>query len=332
LKTRMLAPLDKARVVQFFLWIEKYDEADTSTHKTGPLSKKSLDLHKMSAFKFLSFWELPEEALQLVTRGMALHTGPMKRLKKVPAIELVRRLKRYKDAYRTFPHMTSPYIYPVGGFGLALAKTMAKIVEANGGACLLGRPVDQILQGEDGAACGVVCDGVSVHADCVVAAPEYVTERVAETHQVVRLYAVLTHAPNLCKDASSCQLILPAAAVGRAHDIYMVSSGPTHGVAPKGKWVVMVSARVEGSTEGVDAMAVAKRELSAVMPLLKPSRRMFAEVVSQLEAQEEGQLDNLLVLKSLDESTHFDSVEHDVEDVFERITGERIASLRRPGA
>ena len=67
---------------------------------------------------------------------------------------------------------------------MALAKTMAKIVEANGGACLLGRPVDQILQGEDGAACGVVCDGVSVHADCVVAAPEYVTERVAETHQV----------------------------------------------------------------------------------------------------------------------------------------------------
>ena len=59
-----------------------------------------------------------------------------------------------------------------------------------------------------------------------------------------------------------------------------------------------MSARVEGSTEGVDAMAVAKRELSAVMPLLKPSRRMFAEVVSQLEAQEEGQLDNLLVLKS----------------------------------
>ena len=30
----------QARVVQFFLWIEKYDEADTSTHKTGPLSKK----------------------------------------------------------------------------------------------------------------------------------------------------------------------------------------------------------------------------------------------------------------------------------------------------
>jgi len=50
-KTRMLAALDKARVVQFFLWIERYDENDEKTHTSGPLSKTALDVHKMKASK-----------------------------------------------------------------------------------------------------------------------------------------------------------------------------------------------------------------------------------------------------------------------------------------
>ena len=150
----MLSPLEKARMVQFFLWVEKYDEADMRTHATGPLSKRSLDLYKMSAAKFLAFWELPAEAAHMVTRGLALISGSPKRLKRMPAIELVRRLKRYKEAYRTFPHMTSPYVYPVGGFGSTLCKAMSKVLDDNGGSCELGRPaivrLFRLIGGGDG--------------------------------------------------------------------------------------------------------------------------------------------------------------------------------------
>jgi len=206
---------------------------------------------------------------------------------------------------------------------------MSHVLETNGGACLLERPVDDILQGDDGA-CGIVSDGLTVHADCVIAAPEYVPDRVVESYQVVRLFAVLSHAPNLCKDSTSCQLLMPAAQCGRAHDISLVSFGPTHGAAPKGKWVVVASARVEGSTDGLDALGIAKRELAAVLPLLKPTRRMFAEVVPYLEPQPDAGLDNLHIMRSCDETSHLDSVQKDVEDIFERITGETLASLRRP--
>ena len=48
------AALEKAKVVQFFLWIERYNEDDVKTHATGPLSKVSLNLHKISASKFLT--------------------------------------------------------------------------------------------------------------------------------------------------------------------------------------------------------------------------------------------------------------------------------------
>jgi len=328
LKTRMLSALDKARMVQFFLWIERYDEDDERTHLTNPLSKRSLDLRKMSAFKFLAFWELPAEAVNMVTRGMALHAGPAKRLKRMPAIEMVRKLKRYKDSYRTFPHMTSPYVYPVGGFGASLPRAMAHVVEAHGGSYLADTPVDEILQ-EEGSACGVAAQGARVSADCVVASPEMVPDRVAPQYEMVRLFAVLAHPPNMCKDATSCQLLMPAVHCGRAHDIYLRSFGPAHGVAPKGRWVVVVTARVEGSTAGMDAMAVAKRELAAVLPLLKPTRKMFAEVVPYMEPAADAQLDRLLILKSCDETSYFDSVEADVADLFQRITGEDVASLRQ---
>ena len=53
-----------------------------------PLSRKTLDLNKMSAASFLAYWELPKTAIAMVVRGMALHAGPPKSLKRLKAIEL----------------------------------------------------------------------------------------------------------------------------------------------------------------------------------------------------------------------------------------------------
>ncbi len=269
-KTRVLAPLEKARAVQFFLWVEKYDEEDPRTYRTSMLSKRTLDLHKMSAAKFLAYWELPSDLVTMVTRGMALLSVSPKRLKRMPAIELVRRLKRYKESYRTFPHMTSPYVYPVGGFGSALPSAMARVLEEGGGAVCLDRPIDEVVADDGEGRAAVVSEGVRVSADCVVAGPEYAPQSVGEKYKVVRLYAVLAHPPNMCKDAKSCQLIVPSSACGRAHDVYFVSAGSVHGVAPRGKWAVVASARVEGPTDGLTALEVARRELACVLPLLKP--------------------------------------------------------------
>ena len=80
----------------------------------------------------------------------------------------------------------------------------------------------------------------------------------------------------------------------------------------------------------MDALAIAKRELAAVLPLLKPSRKLLAEVRTVYQPTPAGVPDGLHVLHSSDESTYFDSVEVDVESAFTRITGEKVASLRRP--
>lgn len=327
-KTRMLAPLDKARAVQFFLWVERYDENDPRTHSVRPLSRVKLELHKMSAAKFLAYWEMPKDAMAMISRGIALHEGSVKSLKKVSAVEFVRKLKRYKDAYRTFSHMTSPYVYPVGGFGAGLSRAMEKVLDENNGHAAVVGAVDQILVNDSGCVCGVSADGMRIECESVVAAPEYALAHVTQRYKMVRLYAVLAHPPNLCKDAASCQLLVPAAHTGRHSDIYMSAYGPTHGVAPAGKWFVVVSARVEGDYKGKDALTVAKAELAAVLPLLKPSRKLLAEVVPYYEPDVDSQPSNLHVMASVDESSYFDSVEADLSLAYGQVTGERLGSKR----
>ncbi|KAL1514802.1 hypothetical protein AB1Y20_003888 [Prymnesium parvum] len=322
LKTRFLKPMEKAKMLQLFVWVEKYDESNPATFVAGLTQKRTLKLKRMSAAGFLKYWDLSDEAKQMVCRGLALYSGPTAELKKMSALTLVRRIKRYKDAYKTFSHMTSPYVYPVGGFGTALPKAVAEVLEENDGYQLLDRPIDRIVFDDSGAACGVESEGVEVKCGCVVAAPEYVPDRVTESHKVVRLYAVLAHAPNLCKEATSCHLVIPAQECGRSNDIFLFAGGPTLGVAPKGKWLVVASTRLEGECDG-EALALAKRELAAVLPLLKPAKKLLAEVVPCYAPKEDEQPpEGLHLCASCDETTHFDSVEEDVLRVYEAITGE----------
>lgn len=326
LKTRMLTAMQKAAMTRLFRWIETYKEDDPATWSVGlvPLMKsKKLDVRKMSAAAFLRQWEVTPEMLQILVRGMALHEGPMKQLKKLPATWLLHKLKKYKDAYKTFPHMTSPYVYPSGGLGAELPKAIANVVEEAGGATLLGRPIDRVLYDEQGRACGVVSEGVEVRADCVVAAPEYVGPALAPpAYRVVRLYALLSHAPKLCKETRSCQLLLPAEAAGRKSDVYMVAGSSGLKLAPEGRWVVCVSGRVEGATDGLSALQVAKRELASVLPLLKPASKLFAELSDVCEAADDGEASRLFVPSSCDETSHMASTAADVDAILQRITGE----------
>lgn len=269
--------------------------------------------------------QVTPEMLHVLVRGMALHAGPMKAIKRMPAMALLRRLKKYKEAYRTFPHMTSPYVYPSSGMGSELPLAIAGVVEEAGGATLLGRPVDCVLFDEAGAACGVVSEGVEVRADCVIADPSYVPERVVPAHQLVRLYALLSHPPNLCKEARSCQLILPAEACNRRSDIYMFAGSQTLRLAPNNRWVVVVSAKVEAPTDGLSALQVAKRELAAALPLLKPASKMLAELTDVCEAAEGvAAASGLFVTSTCDASSNLGSTAVELEEMFELITGEEL--------
>ena len=147
-----------------------------------------------------------------------------------------------------------------------------------------------------------------------------------QTHKVVRLFAVLNHPPQMCKDARSCQLLLPAAQVGRESDAYLFSATSTHRVAPGGYWLAVASAKVEGATDGLNAMQVAKRELKAALPLLKPARKLFAEMTTVSEASD-GLPAGLHVLSTGGAESHLLTTADDVRKMYEEITGEPLDEL-----
>jgi len=125
-----------------------------------------------------------------------------------------------------------------------------------------------------------------------------------------------------CKETRSCQLLLPAEAAGRKSDVYMVAGSSGLKLAPEGRWVVCVSGRVEGATDGLSALQVAKRELASVLPLLKPASKLFAELSDVCEAADDGEASRLFVPSSCDETSHMASTAADVDAILQRITGE----------
>ena len=68
--------------------------------------------------------------------------------------------------------------------------------------------------------------------------------------------------------------------------------------------------------------------VEGLLPLLKPSKKLFAEVSPYHSAQSDANHPNVHVLGDLDETSYFDSVEEDLATAFERITGEAIGSSR----
>jgi len=259
LKTRCIPPLEKPKVVLMLAWLERFDESNPTTYVAGQLQKKRLNLAKMSAASFFRYWDFAPETTLLIACGLGSWSGSMAKLKKLPAIEMVRAMKRYKESFKTFQYMTSPYVYPITGIGSSFAKASAKVLATNNGISLVGRPIDCILYDASGRACGVTSEGVSVNAGCVISAPEHVPEAAEEAYSVVRMYAVLSHAPHKCKDARSCRLLIPGSQVGRKHGIHLVCSGPAHRIAPGDKWLVVLSTRVEGPTEGLTPLQVCVR-------------------------------------------------------------------------
>jgi len=262
----------------------------------------------------------------LVAQGMGGYVCPLKDLKQVSAIDMVLAMKRFKDSYRTFPHMTSPYVFPAKGLGTTLAQACAKVVAKAGGVSLSRLPIDNVVYDEAGRACGVSSQGAIVHASEVVAAPAYVPDLVEPQYQIIRLFAVLNHAPNKCKDSRSCQLIIPAMHCGRKNSIYIFSSGHSHSVAPSGKWIVTVSTRIEGPVEGLSDLAVAKRELAAALPLLRPARKLLAQISSLHVARAGATVDGLHVIPSNDETLAFSEVATEAEAIFESIVGEPVGT------
>jgi Rab GDP dissociation inhibitor len=247
LKSSLMGILEKRRCGKFLEFVGEYDEADPKTYK-------GYDLKKQDAATIFKDFGLSPETVEFIGHAMALYYSD-DYLKK-PALETIQRIKAYGESVLRYGN--SPYIYPLYGLG-EMPQGFARLSAIYGGTYMLSKPVEEIIY-ENGVVVGVKSEGEVAKCKLVIGDPSYFPTKVKKVGQVARQICILNHPVPNTNNANSCQIIIPFKECKRQNgitiilifaynylDVYISVVSSEHNVAPKGKYIAIVSTTVETS-------------------------------------------------------------------------------------
>lgn len=302
LSTDLMGLFEKRRFKNFLVFVQDFDEAD-------PKTWKEFDPVKTTMADIYAKFGLDPNTCDFVGHALALHRDDTYQTK--PCLETIKKIKLYSDSLARYGK--SPYLYPLYGLG-ELPQGFARLSAIYGGTYMLDKPIDEILFDDSGKVCGVRSGTETARCKQVYCDPSYCPDRVRKVGQVVRCICLMDHPLPNTKDALSSQIILPQKQVGRHSDIYVTMVSYTHQVASKGWFIGIVSTTVE--TNNPEA------EIQPGVALLGPIKQKFIQISDVFEPLDDGTGNNLLISKSYDATSHFETTCRDVLDIFRRGTGE----------
>jgi len=300
LKSSLMGILEKRRCGKFLEFVGEYEEADPKTYKGYDLKKQD------AAFLFKEFGLSPE-TIEFIGHAMALYYSD-DYLKK-PALETVQRIKHYGESVLRYGN--SPYIYPLYGLG-EMPQGFARLSAIYGGTYMLSKPVEEIIY-ENGVIVGVKSEGEVAKCKLVIGDPSYFPTKVKKVGQVARQICVLNHPVPNTNNANSCQIIIPFRECKRQNDVYISVVSSEHNVAPKGKFIAIVSTTVETSNP--------QAELAPGLNVLGPIEESFFYTSDLFEPLEDGTKDKCFISKSFGADSHFGWECSDILDIYKRIMG-----------
>jgi Rab GDP dissociation inhibitor len=113
--------------------------------------------------------------------------------------------------------------------------------------------------------------------------------------------------------------------VNRKNDIYVACVSSAHHVCAAGYYIAIVSTIIETDDPF--------REVQPALALFtKCIVETFTHISNQFEPAEDGRSSRLFITRSLDASSHFESVCDDVKSVYERVTGKPLVLRQRKTA
>ncbi|KAG8940911.1 Rab GDP dissociation inhibitor alpha [Tulasnella sp. 424] len=313
-KSPLMGLFEKRRAKNFFSFLQSWKDEDATTHQ-------GIDLDKDSMKTVYEKFGLESGTQDFIGHAMALYLDDDYITK--PARPAYDRIVLYTQSMARYGK--SPYIYPLYGLG-ELPQSFARLSAIYGGTYMLDKKVDEIVTDDTGKFVGVRSGQETVKAKQVIGDPSYFGAgeeggkvRTVEEGKVVRAICVLKHPIPGTDDSDSCQIIIPQKQVNRRNDIYIAAVSHTHNVAAKGIWIAIVSTIVETS--------VPERELLPGLQLLGTIHDKFVSITSLYTPTADGKSDNIFITRSYDATSHFETVVDDVQDVWQRVTGQPFSEL-----
>jgi len=291
--------LDKNRFRKFLEFCAELDPKNPKTHKGFDLTTAPM----RAVFKKFS---LDDSVIDFTGHALALHLDDA--YLDQPALPTIERIRLYFESLARYEK--SPYIYPCFGLG-ELPQGFARLSAIYGGTYMLGKPCEIVY--ENGIFAGVKSEGEIAKAKFVVGDPSYFPDKVKKTGQVVRCICILDHVIKETNEADSCQIIIPQKQVNRKFDIYIALVSSSHQVAPKGKYIAIVSTTVESNDP--------HSELKPGLDLLEPILDKTFMVSDTYEPVDDGSKSQCFISSSYDATSHFETTCTDVMDLYKRITG-----------
>jgi len=306
LTTKMLGLFEKKRFRDFLVFISKYDVDNTKTWE-------GFDAKKETMRKLFEKYKLDQEVQDFVGHATALWQDDDYLSR--PAKETMDRIVLYFDSLAR--HGKSPYIYPLYGLG-ELPQGFARLAAIYGGTYMLSKAVDKVVFNDDGTFQGVQCGSELAKAKIVIGDPSYFLElgKVKKTGRVVRCICILSAPIPNTGNAPSVQIIIPQHQVNRKKDIYVAMVSFSHNVAPKDKYIAIVSTIVE--TEKPEA------ELEPALKLLGKIEERFVDICDIYEPTNDPAKDKVFISNSYDSTSHFDTACENILALYRKVTGRDI--------
>jgi len=301
-KSSLMGILEKRRCGKFLEFVGDCDEKDPKKNKEG------WDLTKMTARDVFKHFGLSPETIDFIGHAMALHNNDA--YLDLPAFESLNRIRLYGESVLRYGK--SPYIYPLYGLG-EMPQGFARLSAIYGGTYMLKKPIEQIIYDDNGVVTGVKSEGEIARCKFVVGDPSYFPDKVKKVGQVASCICILSHPIANTNDAESCQIIIPQKEAKRKFDVYVSAVSSAHHIAPKGKWLAMVTTIAESDKP--------ENELQAGLKLLGKIDETFFSTRDLFVPTDDGSKSQVFISKSFDPETHFQESCEDILNIYKRITG-----------
>ncbi|CAF9908431.1 MAG: hypothetical protein GOMPHAMPRED_006161 [Gomphillus americanus] len=307
LSSPLMGLFEKRRAKKFLEWVGAFKEDDPATHN-------GLNLRQGSMKDVYDKFGLEVTTRDFIGHSMALYQTDEYINSPGQAQETVQRIRLYVNSMARYGK--SPYIYPLYGLG-ELPQGFARLSAIYGGTYMLNTTVDEVLY-EGGKVSGIKATMKDAHepgegmifttkTKKILADPSYFQDKVKVTGHLLKAICILNHPIPNTDNSDSLQLIIPQSQVGRKN---------AHNVCPKGYYIAIVSTIAETTSNQHLELEPGFARLGKI------EEKFMGGPIPLYEPLENGRKDNVYISRSYDATSHFETTNDDIQDIFQRSEGE----------